>query len=65
LERLKSLLEISGERGGQRLLRTQNANRLLTQFAVLYDADRKTRLTLGGCWEVWRASDLKRGRLVH
>jgi WD40 repeat protein len=63
LELLKSLLEMSSEQGGQRLLRTQDANRLLTQFAVLYDADRKTRLTLGGCWEVWRASDLKRGRL--
>src|SRR5262245_46571514 len=63
LEELKSFVEVSHKEKGVRLFRTQNANRLLTQSAMLYSADRKIRLSLGSLWTIWRFADLKRGRL--
>src|SRR5260370_12888885 len=63
LDELKSLVEVSRQEKGQKLFRTQNANQLLTQFAVLYEADKKTRIPLGAMWTIWRFADLKRGRL--
>ena len=63
LEQLQSLIEVSREERGQRLFKAQNANQLLTQCVVLYDADKKTRMSLGGLWSAWRFADLKDGRL--
>lgn len=63
LERLKSLIEVGGEEKREQLLRALNANQLLTQFAVFYDIDKKTRIPLGELWTIWRFSDLKRGAL--
>ncbi len=63
LKQLKSLIEVSPGEKGQQAFKARNANQLLTQFAVLYDADKKTRMPLGGLWNVWRAADLKAGRL--
>ena len=63
LNELKSVLELSREEKGQKLFRAQNANQLLTQFAVLYDADKKTRIPLAALWTIWRFADLKPGRL--
>ena len=63
LDELKSLIEVSRQERGQKLFRAQNANQLLTQFAVLYDADRRPRLSLGALWTIWRFADLKRGKL--
>ena len=63
LERLKSLIEVSRQEKGQKLFRARNANELLTQFVVLYDSDKKTRIPLGALWTIWRFADLKRGRL--
>ncbi|MGH9938898.1 MAG: WD40 repeat domain-containing protein, partial [Blastocatellia bacterium] len=48
---------------GERLLRAQNAEQLLTQFVVFHDADRKTRIPLGALWTIWRFADLRRGKL--
>jgi len=63
LERLKSLIEVGGEEKGERLLRAQNADQLLTQFVVFHDADRKTRIPLGALWTIRRFAELKRGKL--
>src|SRR4030095_14496935 len=63
LEQLRSLIEVSGSEKGAQFFKARNANQLLTQFAVLYDADNNTRMPLGGLWNVWRFADLKRGRL--
>ena len=63
LERLKSLIEVGGEEKGERLLRAQNADQLLTQFVVFHDADRKTRIPLGALWTIRRFAGLKRGKL--
>lgn len=63
LKELKALVEVSRQEQGARLLRAQNANRLLTQAVTLYATDRKTRLALGALWTVWRFADLKPERL--
>jgi WD40 repeat protein len=63
LEELRSLVEVSRREKGERLFRARNANELLTQFAVLYDSDKKTRIPLGALWTIWRFADLERGRL--
>jgi WD40 repeat protein/serine/threonine protein kinase len=63
LGELKSLIEVSRQEKGQRVFRARNANQLLTQFAVLYDADKQTRMPLSALWTIWRFADLKRGRL--
>ena len=63
LDELKSLIEVSRHERGQSLFRARNANQLLTQFAMLYDADRQTRMPLSALWTVWRFADLKRGRM--
>ena len=63
LDELRSLIEVSRHEKGPRLFRARNANQLLTQFAVLYDADRQTRMPLSAVWTIWRFADLKRGRL--
>ena len=63
LEGLKSLIEISKQEKGEKLFRARNANELLTQFAVLYDSDKETRIQLGALWTIWRFADLKRGPL--
>jgi serine/threonine protein kinase len=63
LDELKSLTDISRQEKGPRLFRARNANQLLTQFAVLYDADKQTRIPLSALWTIWRFADLKRGKL--
>ncbi|MCI0391642.1 MAG: serine/threonine protein kinase [Acidobacteria bacterium] len=63
LEELKSFIEVSRKEKGESLFRTQNANRLLTQSATLYSADRKTCISLGSLWAIRRFADLKRGLL--
>jgi len=63
LEQLQSLIEVSRGERRERLFTAQNANQLLTQFVVLYDADQTTRMPLGGWWSAWRFADLKAGRL--
>src|SRR5215213_9108647 len=63
LDELKSLIEVSRQEAGQSLLRASNANQLMTQFAVLYDADKNTRMPLGAVWTIWRFADLKSGKL--
>jgi WD40 repeat protein len=63
LDELKSLIEVSRQEAGQSLLRASNANQLMTQFAVLYNADPDTRMPLGALWTIWRFADLKRGKL--
>src|SRR5215216_1704770 len=63
LDELKSLIDVSRQEAGQSLLRASNANQLMTQFAVLYDADKNTRMPLGALWTIWRYADLKRGKL--
>jgi serine/threonine protein kinase len=63
LDELKSLIEVSRQEKGQKLFRAQNANQLLTQFAVLYETDKKTRIPLGALWTIARFADLKRGKL--
>jgi WD40 repeat protein/serine/threonine protein kinase len=63
LEQLQSLIEVSREERGQRLFKAQNANQLVTQYVVLYDADKKTRVPFGELWSIWRFADLKDGRL--
>ena len=63
LEELKSLIDVSRQEKSQKLLRAQNANRQLTQLAVLYDANRNTRIPVGSLWSIWRFADLKRGIL--
>ena len=63
LEQLQSLIEVSREERGQRLFKAQNANQLVTQYVVLYDSDKKTRVPLGEWWNIWRFADLKDGKL--
>ena len=63
LEQLQSLIEVSGEERGQRLFKAKNANQLVTQYVVLYDADKKTRVPVGELWSIWRFADLKDGKL--
>ncbi|HEX6188460.1 MAG TPA: serine/threonine-protein kinase [Pyrinomonadaceae bacterium] len=63
LAQLKSLIEVSRQEKGQQLFRARNADELLTQFVVLYDADKKTRIPLSALWTAWRFADLKRGKL--
>src|SRR3989442_5917854 len=63
LNELKSLIEVSRQEKGEKLFRARNANELLTEFAVLYDSDKNTRIPLGALWTIWRFADLKRGRL--
>ena len=63
LDELRSLVEVSRQEKGQKLFRARNANELLTQFAVLYDSDKSTRIPLGALWTIWRFADLKRGNL--
>lgn len=63
LDELKSLIEVSRQEKGQRVFRAQNANQLLTQFAVLYAGQRQTRMPLSALWTIWRFADLKRGKL--
>ena len=63
LDELKSLIEVSRQEKGRKLFRARNANQLLTQFAVLYDADKQTRMPLSALWTIWRFADLKRGKL--
>src|SRR2546425_9551545 len=63
LNELKSLIEVSRQEKVEKLLRARNANELLTEFAVLYDSDKNTRIPLGVLWTIWRFADLKRGRL--
>lgn len=65
LDELKSLIEVSRQEKVQKLFRTQNANQLLTQFAVLHDTDKKTRIPIGAQWTIWRFADLKHGKLEH
>ncbi|MGH7179250.1 MAG: WD40 repeat domain-containing serine/threonine protein kinase, partial [Tepidisphaeraceae bacterium] len=63
LEQLESLIGVSPDEKQRRTIKARNANQLLTQFAVFYDADQKTRMPLGGLWSVWRAADLEAGAL--
>ena len=63
LNELKSLIDVSRQEKGAKLFRARNANELLTEFAVLYDSDKNTRIPLGALWTIWRFADLKRGRL--
>jgi WD40 repeat protein len=63
LDELRCLVEVSRHEKGRRLFRASNANQLLTQFAVLYDADKQTRMPLSAISTIWRFADLKRGRL--
>ena len=63
LDELRSLIEVSRHEKGRRLFRARNANQLLTQFAVLYDADNQTRMPLSAVWTIWRFADLGRGKL--
>ncbi len=63
LRQLESLIGVSPDEKQRRTFKARNANQLLTQFAVFYDADEKTRMPLGGLWSVWRAADLEAGRL--
>ena len=63
LNELKSLIEVSRQEKGEKLFRARNANELLTEFAVLYDSDKNTRIPLGALWTIWRFADLKRGTL--
>lgn len=63
LNELKSLIEVGRQEKGRRLFRKRNANQLLTQFAVLYDADKQTRMPLSALWTIWRFATLKRGKL--
>ena len=63
LDELKSLIEVSRKEKGQKLFQAQNANQLMTQFAVLYDADKRTRIPLGALWTIGRFADLRRGKL--
>src|SRR5439155_4540121 len=55
--------EVSRQEKGEKLFRARNANELLTEFAVLYDSDKNTRIPLGALWTIWRFADLKRGKL--
>ena len=63
LDELRSLIEVTGHEKGRRLFRAHNANQLLTQFAILFDADKPTRMPLSAVWTIWRFADLKRGTL--
>jgi serine/threonine protein kinase len=57
---VKSLIEVSRQEQGQQLFRVRNANQQLTQYAVLYDVDKRTRIPLNTLWTIWRYADLKR-----
>ncbi|MGE0132490.1 MAG: serine/threonine-protein kinase [Blastocatellales bacterium] len=63
LRQLESLIGVSPDEKQQRKFKARNANQLLTQFAVLYDADEKARMPLGALWTIRRFADLKRGKL--
>src|SRR5262245_5128398 len=63
LEWLKSLIEVKSEKEEGKALRAENADQLLTQFVVFYDADPKTRIPLDALWTIRRFAGLKRGKL--
>ncbi|NOT59250.1 MAG: protein kinase [Acidobacteria bacterium] len=48
-----------------KLLRQQNANRLLSQFVVLAAERPGTLLSFQSWWTIWRSSDLKRRKLEN
>ncbi len=62
LQELKSQIEATDLARAQQSLKTQNANRLLSQFTALYLKDRRVRLPLSRLLTVWLAADLPRGR---
>ncbi|MGH9768941.1 MAG: WD40 repeat domain-containing serine/threonine protein kinase [Blastocatellia bacterium] len=63
IKQLESLIEVSPDEKHQWTFKARSANQLLTQFAVFYDSDEKTRMPLSGLWTIWRFADLKRGNL--
>jgi WD40 repeat protein/serine/threonine protein kinase len=62
LQELKSQIEATDLARTQQSLKTQNANRLLSQFTALYLKDRRVRLPLGKLATVWLAANLPRGK---
>jgi WD40 repeat protein/serine/threonine protein kinase len=62
LQELRSQIEATDLERVQQSLKTQNANRLLSQFTVLYLKDRRVRLPLGRLVTVWLAANLPRGK---